>query len=89
MDEIVYAGADMSAYTKNSNYYLYTNQAYWTLSPYYFDGYGARVFRVKSDGYLYILDYVNDALGVRPVINLRANVTLTGSGTSDAPYLVN
>ena len=38
--------------------------------------------------YDFVCYFVNYAFGVRPVINLRADVTLTGSGTTSDPYLV-
>ena len=33
-------------------------------------------------------DNVNNIYGIRPVINLRADVTLSGTGTSSDPYMV-
>lgn len=32
--------------------------------------------------------YANNSYGIRPVINLDANVTLIGSGTTSDPYEV-
>ena len=83
-DEVWYAGG----YTSNNiNYYLYTGLNYWTMSPF---GYGAAgVFRVGLQGALYNDSGLNWTVpGVRPVINLKADVTLTGSGTSTDPYVV-
>ena len=84
-DEVAYAGGVVGQ--NNNGYYLYTNQYYWTMSPYRFGGSRARVFRVSSDG---LLDdgLVYTARGVRPVINLSPNVTITGEGTSSNPYVV-
>ena len=48
---------------------------------------GAGVFSVTSNGQIGYPN-VNTALGVRPAINLRADVQLSGSGTSDDPYVV-
>ena len=75
--------------SSNRNNYLYTGQHYWTMSPSYFNGSSARVFNVNSDGRL-DLDYwyVNDSTGVRPVINLKADTPLTGSGTTSDPFKV-
>ena len=84
-DEVAYAGGVYG--NSNSSYYLYTNQYYWTMSPSYFSGTHANVFRVSWDGSLYN-DIVNGTFGVRPVINLKADVQLTGSGTSTDPYQV-
>ena len=83
-DEVSMAGGVYG--TSNSSYYLYTGQYYWTMSPSHYYGY-ANVFSVHSNGYLYWLG-VNNANGVRPVLNLSADVTLTGSGTQTDPYVV-
>ena len=85
-DEVAYAGGVWN--TANQSYYLYTNSVYWTLSPSNFDGSRARVFRVHSDGRL-SNDYVHSTRGVRPVINLKANVQITGgNGSSSSPYVI-
>ena len=86
-DEVMFAGGTPSS---NNSYYLYTGQYYWTMSPYRFNAANSNafVFAVWSDG---LLDRGNvdwTALGVRPVLNLSADVTLTGSGTQTDPYVV-
>lgn len=58
------------------------------MSPYFFDGTGAYVFTVNSNGVLSYgsVDIVRD---VRPVINLKADVKITGgNGTSTNPYTI-
>ena len=88
-DEIELSGCKNAI---NTSYYLYNGQNYWTISPYQWY-YGsstslyARVFAVNSDGYFgyWNVDYTH---GVRPVINLKSNVTLTGTGTINDPYEV-
>ena len=83
-DEVAYAGGVWT--TSNTSYYLYTNSAYWTMSPYWYNG-SAVVFGVNTNGYLgsWSVDF---ALGVRPVINLRGDLSVTGTGTSTDPYEV-
>ena len=83
-DEAMFAGIPWSG--SNQNNYLYTGQNYWTMSPYIYSG-GAHVFYVYSDGSLYysIANYTTP--GVRPVINIRANVSITGLGTTSDPFL--
>ena len=81
-DEYVLAG--------NGNSYLDVGIAYWTMSPLYYEDY--------ADGYASVLfvyqsgnrnnDLVAGVLGVRPVINLRSDVALSGSGTSTDPFKV-
>lgn len=50
----------------------------------------AIVLRVGIDGDLdYNFGYVsNSSFGIRPVINLKADVTVIGNGTIDNPYIV-
>ena len=83
-DEVSMAGGVWN--TTNTSYYLYTGQGYWTMSPYYFGGNSADVFIVGSDSGLSSVQ-VFFARGVRPVINLSANITIkSGNGTSSTPY---
>ncbi len=87
-DEAVMAGASWSS--GNSSYYLYNNANYWTMSPYDFIASSSRayVFYVSSDGILSWHRVNSAAPGVRPVINLSADVKVTGSGTSSDPFVV-
>ena len=87
-DEVVYAGGVGAK--SNLSYYLYTSNEYWTVSPYRFSSAGAAyAFYVDSDsGGIINLSGVNNTYGVRPVINLSSNVTVTGSGTIADPYIV-
>ncbi len=85
-DEVAYAGGKYV--TSNYGYYLYTGNAYWTMSPHRFGYNYAEVYVVYANG-VYI-DWVNSDYGVRPVINLNADVTITGGvGTLQVPYVVN
>ena len=85
-DEVIYAGGTTSI---NYGYYLYTGNDHWTMSPDDFNGRYARVFFVRSSGNLSDGSGVNNRRGVRPVISLRADNTITGSGTINDPYIVN
>ena len=83
-DEVMYAGGVVGS--SNSSYYLYTNSTYWTMSPYNYPN--ASVFLVWSDGNL-ISVWVNNTSGVRPVINLKSSVQITGGdGSSGNPYVI-
>ena len=85
VDEVIYAGGN--AANVNSSYYLYENIDYWTMSPLYYE-YGAFGSIVRNMGYLYYNNVVSTA-GVRPVINLKSNVEISGGdGTSSNPYVV-
>ena len=84
-DEVVLAGGSTSS--EICNYYLCTGQDYWTMSPYGYDSAGAYMFIVYYFGRLDGIE-VSFRPGVRPVINLRSDVSLTGSGTTSAPFKV-
>ena len=88
VDEVFYAGGAYGS--SNREYYLYTNLVYWTMSPALFGSDGrSYVFTVYSTGDVDDSIVVNSgSRSVRPVINLRADITLTGSGTTSSPYLV-
>lgn len=83
-DEVAYAGGVYN--TSNSSYYLCIRNAYWTMSPSSYSG-SAGVFCVGSNGRLGWYG-VRSAVGVRPVINLRGDLFVTGTGTSTDPYEV-
>ena len=85
-DEVVFAGGVYN--TNNKDFYLYTGSTYWTMSPFYFYSGYAGVFVVTSTGYLSNTYVANTDGGVRPVINLKADVTLSGSGIISSPYTV-
>ncbi len=59
------------------------------MSPFYWDSGVASVFSVHASGYL-DWEYVYTDYGIRPVINLKSDVTFnSGSdGTKDSPYIV-
>jgi hypothetical protein len=84
-DEIAMAGG--ASGTNNSSFYLYTNQGYWSLSPFYFDGGDADESFLDSGGYLND-DYVNYTYGLRSSISLTSDSETTGSGTWNDPYIV-
>ncbi len=98
LDEAVFAGYASSYYDRlfstptNVNGYLSTRSGYWTMSPssfsylFNFSDYGALNF-VLSQGVGETYTYVSQIL--RPVINIRSDVTITGSGTMTDPYVVN
>ena len=77
--------------TNNSLYYLYNGQNYWTMTPgeWYSTHSYAQVFYVHSNGSFNYGLVDNTARGLRPVINLRSDITVTsGNGTLDNPYVV-
>ena len=78
-DEYVLAG--------KADSYLDVGINYWTMSPYRFNRGYASVFFVRSSGFL-DFNIVNYTCGVRPVINLKSAITITGEGNIDKPFKV-
>ncbi len=93
-DEVALAGGRgyyNGGYSPNSNYYLYNGNYFWTLSPSSFDSNHsiAYVWYVMPSGSLAPWDYVTNSIGVRPVINLKANTLITkGDGSSLNPFVI-
>ena len=88
-DEVAFAGGVYDS--NNTSYYLYNKAAYWTMSPYGKDNAGASVFLVDYDGGLriwYVSSMASLLGGVRPVINIRSDVALSGSGTTSDPFFL-
>jgi len=89
MDEVHYAG--LGRVIVNLSYYLYTGVPYWTITPYAHDYDGANNapahMLIYSNGTNYAHLSVNKR-GVRPVINLKNDIKVTGTGTISDPYIV-
>ncbi len=93
-DEIIFAGGLHFRNNTNADYlnhFLQTNLRYFTMTPGTV-GYGTelapRVVDVRQYGDIVDDNSITNTFGVRPVINLRADVTVIGSGTQDDPYVV-
>lgn len=77
----------------NNGSYLVTGNSFWTMTPaggynpFGLTGWGAYVFRVSGSGGIDDLG-TNNTSGLRPVVNLKSGVTITGSGTKTDPYVV-
>ena len=84
-DEVSTAGGvfDMS----NNDYYLYTGSTFWTMSPSAFSLGNAYEIRVAGNGYVSDHNVVNTH-GVRPVLSLKFDISVTGAGTQNDPFLV-
>ncbi len=86
-DEIAMAGGLYN--TSNNNYYLYTGYHYWTMTPHDFYSGTAVVNDVRYDG-SFSADGVDSTRGVRvrPVLSLKSDISVTGTGTQNDPYVV-
>ena len=90
-DEVVLAGAYQS--NSNRSFYLFSqniNGSWWTMS-------GSKIIKnsnvvdaisVNKDGSLSYDKKISNLMYIRPVINLDSNTTVTGTGTSDDPYII-
>ena len=86
-DEIAMAGVRAGTSYPNSSFYLFNGQAYWTISPTTISSSSAFVLRTIADGAI-ANHAVNGSLGVRPVISLKANTSVIGSGKWNDPYKI-
>ena len=92
-DEVAYAGGVYGL--NNDKYYLYSDINYWTISPSYAQCgiYGcSRIMYVSSSngmGEGGVYQGTTNSYGIRPVINLRSDITISGGdGTASNPYVV-
>ena len=88
-DEVSFAGNNYSNLNKLS--WIYSNDTFYTMTPSYFykSDNTARVWQLRVVGNLYHWTGVDVSQGIRPVINLKANVEITdGIGTINDPYII-
>ncbi len=89
-DEIAYAGGVFNIV--NSEYYLNTNEMYWSMTPYSTNLTPSAANFAVSNGRLIGYDVGGLMFGpaaIRPVINLKADVTISsGNGTASNPYVI-
>ena len=87
-DEAVAAGG-YSGYFAPISHYLRTGSWYWTMSPNKFYYTYATSMDVRPEGYTYGGNFVDDAVGVRPVLSLDYGVDFaSGDGTYEHPFVV-
>ena len=98
VDEVMLAGHSGGAFDGSYNYqksspnsYLTIGQKFWTMTPlggynsFNFTSWDTLIATVEENGL--INDYSTTVIyAIRPVINLKANLTFTGNGTISSPY---
>ena len=88
-DELVFSGMDYDHVNKLA--WSYSTQHYWTMSPSVFNatvGFTGE-WSLNSFGYLSQWNDVVYGFGTRPVINLKADVRISGgTGTANEPYVI-
>lgn len=88
-DELAFAGLNGNRINHFS--WAYSSSTYWTMTPSnYSISYNiAGGFTLMSDGYIYQWPGVQTSYGVRPVINLKADVRIEGGiGTTNNPFVI-
>ena len=88
-DELIFAGM-RNEYT-NKLSWIYSSVNFWTMSPSIFNTSYAmsRIFYQISTGRVHIHGWPTSLLSVRPIINLKKDVKISGGiGTSNNPYVV-
>ena len=88
-DELMFSGLIKNT-TMNKLAYTYSNEIYWTMSPLKFSNSStdAHIFP-KIEGFIHDWGKVNTGYALRPVINLKADVEITGGiGTINDPYVI-
>ena len=88
-DEVIFAGG--STKENNADYYLYTGQEYWTMTPAAWTGplvSCGDIYAVRTSGNISSVESDWAGPSIRPVINLKADVQFIGNGTADDPYVV-
>ena len=102
IDDVMFAGhaggivnGNYNNAKQNINGYLVAGQEFWTMTPAgyyipYLQKTQGKVFSALTASLNSIDDtYPRGDLACRPVINLKSNVTITGSGTMTNPYIAN
>ena len=86
-DEVSMAGGRTDS--QNTLYYLYTGNKFWTMTPAYFRSVSyVHMFNINNNGNINV-PAVTDNSGIRPVANLKTdNLTFTGTGTMQNPYVI-
>ncbi len=87
-DELAYSG--LSSKSKNSKTWSYSSSSYWTMSASHFDPQYAIALNVSyASDRLNMVQCNTYSLGIRPVINLKSDVKITGGiGTTNDPFVI-
>ena len=84
LDELKYVGM----YSADKGFY-FAGFDYWTMSPAVFFGTYGQISGVSANRSVYAgLNINNSQVGIKPVISLKADTQLSGSGTMTDPYVV-
>ena len=90
LDEAAMAGGWTSY--NNNKFYLYTGQNFWTMTPNGRYTFALSLVILELSAYTSTVNgYISSSTirsnnGVRPVLNLKSDILLKGTGTADDPY---
>jgi hypothetical protein len=84
-DEVSLAGGVFNV--NNPNYYLNNGEHYYTMTPLEYYNYQAYLVSVNPSGAI-VPATPTSMLGVRPVIVLNKDITVSGEGTIGNPYTI-
>jgi len=85
-DEVVFAGGFwVPRGATDQKHYLNIGVAYWTMTPRIYYSAGARMMIVTDNGYI-TSDSPSAQYVLRPVINLKKDLNVTGTGIQGDPY---
>ena len=83
-DEIIYSGGSQIYYS----HYLITDEWYWTMTPFTYDGWDSYVWTMNPSGYADV-DYVASTNAVVPVLSLIEDAKVkNGTGVYNDPYVI-
>ena len=88
-DELVFSG--MNSSVRNTSAWSFSEISYWTMTPTNFNASwgNSNNWMMNSDGIIYSGGHIGRSYGIRPVINLKFDVKISGgSGTSNDPFVV-
>ena len=89
-DEVALAGGKLS--TNNTSFYLKSGTLYWTMTPFWYTQGtpSTTMFAIGQNGNVSHSAITSPSFGLRPVINLKADVTISsGDGTPTNPFIIN
>ena len=87
-DEVMFSGLIKNT-TINKLAFTYSNDIYWTMSPFRFTGASQADMLTIVEGYIHNWGRLDVNYAVRPVINLKSDVKITGGiGTTNDPYVI-
>ncbi len=86
-NEVILSGMINNTVTAANRNYLYSENNSWLMSPAYYQSYYESSYIARFSDRISDTDVTNNS-GIRPVINVKGDVVVTGTGTSSNPYVI-